>query len=85
MIKTMHCPECGADIKVSYITPEKSFRIDEDGKIVRDDAWTGPGYDDPHFKFYCSEDREHDLGDELEIQNWQEDVEHEFKRQNLFA
>ena len=84
MIQTMYCPRCGSDIRVSYVVPEKSFQI-KDGKIVRDDAWTGPGYDDPYFQFYCSRDREDNLGDGVEIQKWQEDVEHEFKRQNLFA
>lgn len=78
-----YCPRCGSEIKFSYVTPERSFII-EDGKLKRDDAWEGPEYDNPYFHFYCSNDKEHDLGDGPEIDKWYEEIEHEF-RQNLLT
>ena len=45
-----------------------------DGKIIRDDAWEGPEYDNPYLKFYCSNDMEHDIDSE-EIIVWSDVVE----------
>jgi len=72
----MNCPECGSDIKFSYIIPTKTFRI-ENGKIERDDAWTGPEYDTPYLEFYCSNDNEHDI-DKKEVVEWSAKIEEEF-------
>lgn len=72
----MKCPECGSEIVFSYITPAKSFRL-EDSKIVRDDAWEGPEYDDPYLEFACSNDREHDIEVD-EIINWSETITEDF-------
>jgi len=82
-MQNKYCPVCGAEIKFSYVLGEKSFII-KDGKIKRDDAWTGEGYDDPQFEFYCSRDKEDDIEDYPEIDKWQEDVINEFKRRYLF-
>ena len=70
------CKQCGADIIFSYVTPTKTYII-EGGKIIRNDAWVGPGYDDAYLEFYCSCDKEHDIECE-EIIKWSEDVEKEF-------
>jgi len=83
MIDNFYCPLCSHEIKFSYITPERSFII-KDGKLKRDDAWKGPEYDNPYFHFYCSNDKEHDLGDSEILDKWCEDIEYEF-RQNLLA
>jgi len=72
----MNCKVCGADIAFSYKTPTKSFRF-ENNKIVRDDAWEGPEYDNPYLKFYCSNDSEHDI-DSKEVIQWTEDIEKQF-------
>ena len=78
MLTTKMCKECGSDIVFSYIDPSKSFRI-KDGKIVRNDAWTGPGYDDPYLEFYCSNDKEHDEVKNLQdMIDWSVEVEKEF-------
>jgi len=73
MIKTKKCKQCGGDIVFSYETPTKTFVI-EDGKIVRDDAWAGPYYDNPQLVFHCSNDVEHDIDSE-EISKWSEEIE----------
>ena len=78
MLKSEKCAECGAEIVFQYINPSKSFRV-ESGKIVRDDAWTGEGYDDPYFHFQCSEDAEHDIDPRNTRLEWFVDVEQEFK------
>jgi hypothetical protein len=83
MINNMYCPLCSSEIKFSYVTPEQSFVI-VDGVIKRDDAWHGPEYDNPHFHFYCSNDKEHDLDYGPELDKWCEDIENEY-RQNLLA
>lgn len=75
MLKTKNCRICGSDIIFCYKTPTKSFRI-EDGKIVRDDAWEGPEWDNPYLKFYCSNDMEHEV--ENQDIDWSEEVEKEF-------
>jgi len=72
----MNCSICGSDIAFCYKTPTKSFRF-ENGKIVRDDAWEGPEYDNPYLKFYCSNDSEHDI-DSKEVVQWSEDIEKQF-------
>lgn len=77
MPKTKQCITCGSDIVFSYKTPTKSFRI-EDGKIVRDDAWEGPEWDNPYLKFYCSNDTEHEVENDSEVIQWSEKVENEF-------
>lgn len=73
MLEKKTCKECGHDIIFSYETPTKSFTI-VGGGIVRDDAWTGPHYDDPKLIFYCSNDKEHDI-DTQEISDWTDEVE----------
>ena len=82
-MKNKFCEECGAEIVFQYVTPNKSFQI-ENGKILRDDAWTGPGYDEPYFLFRCSDDLEHEIHMSIEMNEWMEDVKREFKRQKLF-
>ncbi len=84
MMKNKYCEECGAEIVLQYVTPNKSFRI-KDGEIIRDDAWTGAGYDDSYVYFRCSNDSEHDISMTIEMDKWMEDIKYEFKRQNLFA
>jgi len=84
ILEDKYCPVCRADIKFSYVVPERSFII-LDGKIKRDDAWRGPEYDNPHFIFYCSRDREDKLPGDDEFNKWMEEVEHEVFRQNLSA
>ncbi len=89
MLTNRKCPECSADIKFSYMTPERSYRI-EDRKIISDDAWNGPMYEDPYFEFYCSEDRGHVVDvDSIEYERsfdeWGEEIVDEFKRKNLSA
>jgi hypothetical protein len=79
-----NCPECGVEIKFSYIVPEKSFII-EDGKIVRDDAHTGGWFETPDIDFYCSNDRSHiiekdDIVYEQTFDEWMEEVTDEFYR-----
>jgi len=73
MLENKTCKECGHDIVFSYETPTKSFNI-VDGRIVRDDAWTGPHYDDPELIFYCSNNKEHDI-DHEDIIKWSDEVE----------
>ena len=85
MLKPKECKTCGSDIVFDYKTPTKSFRI-EDGKIIRDDAWTGPGYDNPQIEFYCSNDREHDIEDVngTEVNKWCDKVENYFIENALY-
>ena len=84
MMLNKYCPTCSHEIKFSYVTPEQSFVI-VDGAIQRDDAWKGPEYDNPYFHFYCSNDKEHDIGDDKEIQKWCEEIEDDFRAKQLFT
>ncbi len=71
------CKECGAEISVHYITTEKIYRITEDGKFERDDnndAFS-PGGGFPYVEFKCSEDLEHDIGEDIEFGQWMDAVE----------
>ena len=69
------CLECGAEIVFDYVIPIKSFRIYHDGNIIRDD--NNESY--PDLEFYCSEDREHDIGSSDDLLDWEVQVEKEFK------
>jgi len=72
------CPVCGNDIVFDYVHQIKSFRIDENENFVRDDNNDIFHSENPFIDFYCSEDREHSLGDSFEQIQWQEDVSQEF-------
>ena len=75
-----YCDECGAEISIHYITPEKVFRIDVDGEFVRDD--NNIIGDSPVIEFKCSDDTEHDIGKQNKRQ-WMEDVEFLLKDRGL--
>lgn len=50
-MEKMFCANCGSELYVDFVTPTKSFCIDEDGKINRIDN----NEDElPYFKVYCS-------------------------------
>ena len=87
--KSRYCPECGEEIKFSYVTPEKSFEIDSFGDIMRDDAWVGPTWDAPHIEFYCGNDRDHNIdnnrSEDDKFQEWQEEIIDEFYKRKLHA
>jgi hypothetical protein len=89
MITSRNCPICGEEVKFSYRVPEKSYII-ENGEIKRDDAFEGPIYDGAYFDFYCSNDRSHDIEQptiiyEQTFDEWQEEIQDEFYRQNMHA
>ena len=83
MLENKKCPECGGDIVIQYITPTKSYRI-ENGKFVRDDAWIGEGYDDSYLCFICSQDMAHEIEpyDDL-INGWMIQTEEKFIKEVL--
>lgn len=73
----MNCPVCGSEIVFDYIVPIKSYRVDKDLNISRDDAWEGPAWDAPTLDFHCSNDKEHDV-DTPDINEWADRVEEKF-------
>lgn len=73
----MKCKICGAEICFSYVVPEKSYRVTDEMKIERDDAWEGPAWDEPYLDFHCSNDKEHDI-DTVETNEWADKVEEIF-------
>ena len=85
MLERKFCKECGEEIVFDYITPTKSFRIDENSKIVRDDNNEAfcPEGDNPYLEFYCSNDREHEI-DTDEMFDWYGQVEFEFKEKGCY-
>ena len=79
--KQMLCRECGCAIGFSYTTPEKEFCITEDGNIERDDNNLT---DKPQVIFHCTNDREHNIGDEKELFLWMDAVEFDFFEKSLY-
>lgn len=78
------CKECGAEIEVHYITPEKIYSVNENGKLERadnNDAFC-PNGDLPYIEFKCSEDLEHDIG-EGELSQWMETIEFDLEDSGL--
>jgi hypothetical protein len=75
MLKQMFCKECGAEIVLDYTTPSRSFRLNENGVIERDDNNLS---DKPSIIFYCSNDREHNIGEGKEFDIWADSIEFEF-------
>ena len=69
MLDKFPCPECNEDICVTYIEPERCYRIDEHGEVQRDD--NNDAFDwIPEFQFHCGNDREHDLSSLDENENY---------------
>lgn len=84
MIKPESCKECGAEILMHYITPEKVYEITEDGKFERadnNDAFCPQG-DSPYIDFKCSEDLEHDIGED-KLLEWMDTIEFELRDSGL--
>jgi hypothetical protein len=84
--KQMFCKECGEEIVFDYTTPAKSFRMNESGQIERDDNNDAcVEGDNPHLVFYCSDDREHEIGDSKELLIWIDAVTFDFYESGLYA
>jgi len=81
MLEKMVCKECGGEINLDYITPAKSFRLDENGTLVRDDNNLT---DKSSVEFVCSIDRCHNIGNEKELFIWMDAVEFEFYERGLY-
>jgi len=79
--KQMFCKECNEPIDFSYVTPERWFSITEDGKIERSDNNMS---DRPEIIFYCSNDKEHDIGDSKDLIIWMDAVESDFNESSLY-
>jgi len=73
-IKQFNCDICGSEIDLHYITPTKIFRVNEEGKLVRDDN----NEDTPNVEFLCSEDLEHDFEPTQKYLDWSSEIEREF-------
>lgn len=80
MLTKKFCPECGEEIGFDYVTPTKSFLIDEMGdgswtimKNDNNDAWC-PNGDNPYFEFHCLNDMEHKLSKDSEFEEWKDEV-----------
>ena len=89
MLTIRRCPECNKEIRFSYSISNRTFSI-KNGKIVRDDAWLGPGYDSPSFDFYCSNDKGHNIEVETvlyekKFEQWAEEIENEFIDKGMYA
>ena len=82
MLEQRFCPVCNSEIVFDYVHPVKSFRINYNGEINRDDNNLD---DNPSVEFYCSEDREHDIGDDQQLMEWCDQVEMEFKDRGSYA
>jgi len=80
MCERKYCGECGEEILIAYVTPEKVFRIDDTGHFVREDNNDAfcPDGDSPTVEFICSNDREHDIGEE-KLLDWMLTVEESFR------
>jgi hypothetical protein len=75
------CIECGAEIGFDWVVPTKSYILNENGNIRREDNLL---YDTPYITFYCTEDREHDwhTSEDLVADLWKTCVEIKFLRKN---
>lgn len=75
----MYCPECGGEIIVTYEIPPHSFEIDNDSLKCIDNYTFGGG--DPELRFYCINDKEHniDILNGFDFDFWMEEVERYFK------
>lgn len=60
MLVKFLCPICNSEIEVTYIEPERCYRIDGQGEIQREDNNDAFGWI-PEWQFHCGDDREHDL------------------------
>ncbi len=82
MLSKKYCPICGEEIVFDYTVPTKSFRIDENGAIIRDD---NNETDAPRFRFYCGNDSEDDIGITKDLLDWEITVEEQFRKTGAYA
>lgn len=75
-MENKYCPICNEEILIQYVVPIKTYRI-ENEKFIREDAWTGDGYDNPSLEFICSNDISHEL-DNDDILDWMYKIEQKF-------
>jgi hypothetical protein len=77
MFTKRFCPECDEEIGFDYKTPDRSFIINEDGLLSRNDnndAWS-PNGDLPYVAFHCTNDMEHELPLTSEFNDWSREIE----------
>jgi len=79
-MKKMLCRECGKEIGIDWVHPTKSFLVTDEGRFERNDNNLS---DASYLEFYCTNDREHDIGIK-EVMDWEIEVEDEFKKQGMY-
>jgi hypothetical protein len=60
MLETKKCKECGADIFAEYANASITFSI-RDGELIHETSF--PVGENAYILFFCSNNREHDVGD----------------------
>lgn len=73
-MEIIKCAECGADVAVAYLVPDRYFFI-ENGELVEDLNNTF----EPTFAFQCSDNIEHDIEKNISEEQKDQILEYEKK------
>jgi len=79
------CPECGGNIILKYIVPEKVFSINDKDTIKKRPPLGGPMAEQPQLTFVCEDDAEHDLSKDPTIDPWTDDLFDKFYTEKMYA
>jgi len=66
-MKKRYCHVCGSEMLIQKITPTKTFRITEEGEIVRDDNNLS---DETYLIAVCSNDTTHTEEEDEVYEDW---------------
>ncbi|MDX1285975.1 MAG: hypothetical protein R3182_13230 [Draconibacterium sp.] len=78
------CPECGGNIIMKYIVPEKIFTINDNDTIKKRPP-LNPMDEQPQLTFVCEDDAEHDLEKDPTIDKWTDDLFDKFYQEKMYA
>jgi len=79
------CPECGGQIIIKYIVPEKIYSINDNDTIKKRPPLGGPMNEHPRLKFVCEDDAEHELSKDPTIEPWIEELFDTFYREKMYT
>jgi hypothetical protein len=79
ILEQKFCNECGGEIHIVHVRPDRTYRITEDGKIIRDNnnAIYHVNNDDPYFVARCSDEVTHRVWGQEGVNRWIDEVERE--------
>ena len=81
-LEKRYCTVCFDEVLIQYITPEKTYRIDDNGEVVREDNNIS---DAPYIEVRCAANKYHEIGVSPALITWVEEAEKIIKKKVMEA